>query len=69
MLVTWFQGFAAEAVGRRRRHVGSVAPRAPRAREARNRAEVVAMATALPGLEQPEFAKDLFAAASNHRAS
>jgi surfactin synthase thioesterase subunit len=42
--------------------------RAAEDREARSRAELIEMARRYQGT-QPEFAKDLFAAASNHRAS
>ena len=41
--------------------------RAAAAREARNRAELIAMARQYQGT-QPEFAKDLFAAASHYRS-
>ncbi len=66
--VTWFQGFAAEVRAVVAATSEASRQRAVAAREARNRAEVVAMALRYQG-SQPEFAKDLFAAASNHRAS
>jgi hypothetical protein len=70
-LVSWLLGFNAEV-----RSVLFVTAEAARARiaadravrrEARDRAELIALATRYQA-SQPEFAKDLFAAANNDRA-
>ena len=67
-LVSWVQGFVDEV-----RAVSATAGEASRQRvaamrDARSRADVVALALRYQ-TSQPEFAKDLFAAANNHRSS
>lgn len=65
--VTWLQGFVDEVRAVVRTTSEASRQRAAANRQARERAALVAMALRYQGT-QPEFAKDLFAAAGNRRA-
>ncbi len=65
-LASWLQGFVAEVRAAMLAAADAARARSAEARLARNRAEVVAMARRYAST-QPEFAKDLFAAAGDHR--
>ena len=66
-VASWLQSFVDEARAVLAVTAESARVRAAAAREARNRADLIAMARSYQGT-QPEFAKDLFAAASHHRS-
>ena len=65
--VSWLQEFHDEVQALISATAEAARQRSAKAREARNRAELIEMARRYQGT-QPEFAKDLFAAAGNDRA-
>ena len=66
-VASWSQSFSDKVRAVLAVRAESARVRAAAAREARNRADLIAMARQHPGT-QPEFAKDLFAAASHDRS-
>jgi hypothetical protein len=67
LAVSWLQGFSDEVRAIVSATAEAARKRAAAERDARSRAELVALAQRYQGT-QPEFAKDLFAAANDNRA-